>query len=377
MPTLTVSILTRNEQANLPDAIASVQAVADQLHVTDTGSTDDTVAIAESMGVSVDSFTWIDDFAAAWNHRLSRIETDWVLLLDADERVLPESHETLRRCLDRGDVLAYDVIRRDVIDNAQPERYTRMTLPRLFRNHQAIRFVGRCHPHPEPALDQIAGQNSMILADSGVELLHFGYTAELRPAKLQRGARLLALELADRPGQPYYLVELMRTYLLMRDPRAATLLAESAEALGPHLEDEHPPWPSAALLLETMVQWPADRLPRPWSAKQVRDLVERWYPDAAPLLWLLAGQDFAAGRYQQAADRLRKLIQMGRDHSYDHHSSFDPAIVSGEAQLNLAACLIKLARLPEAKRLLKPLRSHPALRERAIANLQVVESLSR
>ena len=187
--------------------------------------------------------------------------------------------------------------------------------------------------------------------------------------------RLLQLELADRPGQLYYLIELLRDRLVLRDPQAGETLGECVKYLRPHLGDAAAPLPHAALLLETLLQWPADRLPKPLIPRKVDDLARRWFPDAPPLLWLRAGRAFAQGDFRGAAALLRRLIALGDTQTYDHHASFDPAIVGEEARLNLAACLIKNAELDEARGLLTPLQHHPRVAERAAANLAVVERL--
>ncbi len=374
---LSVCILARNEQANLPDAIASVRDVAGEVVVTDTGSTDDTPALAQSLGACVSQFPWCDDFSAGWNHGMSIATGDWVLILDADERLLPQSHAELRKMISQADVLASYVIRRDLMARDQPSHYTQMALPRLVRRDHGVRFVGRCHPHPDRPLVESAATQHMRVTKTAIALEHYGYVDELRPAKLERGARLMAMELEDRPGQLYYQIELLRTYLLLNDDRAKTMLEQAASGLVPYLDEARAPLPQAALLLETLLQWPVDQLPTPFTPAMLRQLSERWFNDSPPLIWLLAGQDFAQGRYVSSCGKLRRLVQMGQNHSYDDHTSFDPAIVGDEAKLNLAACLIKQAKVREARGILRPLVNSSRVGDRARANLDVVRQLLR
>ena len=143
----------------------------------------------------------------------------------------------------------------------------------------------------------------------------------------------------------------------------------------PHLEDAKPPDAGAALLLETLLQLSPEQLPEGYAAESVRALAARWFPRAAPLLWFLARQDFDAGRYPEAEARLRRLVAMGRDHSYDRTVSFDPKILGDEAHLNLGACLVRQAKLREAKQMLKPLRGHPVHGRAAAANLATIRDL--
>jgi glycosyltransferase involved in cell wall biosynthesis len=84
---ITLNMIVRNEAALLPGCLKSVKDWVDAIHITDTGSTDDTVAIAESFGAAVSHFEWCDDFSAARNYALGHVNTEWTLWLDADDLV--------------------------------------------------------------------------------------------------------------------------------------------------------------------------------------------------------------------------------------------------------------------------------------------------
>jgi glycosyltransferase involved in cell wall biosynthesis len=87
VPKLTVTVITRNESANILAALDSV-AWADELIVVDSGSTDDTVALARQRTDRV----WVRDwpgYSAQKNFAAGQASHDWVLSLDADERVTP------------------------------------------------------------------------------------------------------------------------------------------------------------------------------------------------------------------------------------------------------------------------------------------------
>src|SRR4051812_43122374 len=83
--TLSVVIITFNEEANLPRTLESVKW-ADEIIVVDSGSTDCTVEIAKSYGAKVWTEPW-KGFAAQKNSALEKATCDWILSLDADEEV--------------------------------------------------------------------------------------------------------------------------------------------------------------------------------------------------------------------------------------------------------------------------------------------------
>jgi (heptosyl)LPS beta-1,4-glucosyltransferase len=88
VPSISVTVITRNEAADIDRALKSV-AWADELIVVDSMSTDDTVAIARQHTDRVIVREW-PGYAAQKNYAASVASHDWILSLDADERVTPE-----------------------------------------------------------------------------------------------------------------------------------------------------------------------------------------------------------------------------------------------------------------------------------------------
>jgi glycosyltransferase involved in cell wall biosynthesis len=85
---ISAALIARNESANISEAIKSL-SFADQIVVADTGSTDDTVEIAQRLGAEVHSVEF-EGFGKTKNRALDFCRGDWVLFIDADERVTTE-----------------------------------------------------------------------------------------------------------------------------------------------------------------------------------------------------------------------------------------------------------------------------------------------
>ncbi len=89
-----VMILTLNEEVNLPHSLASVSQWARRVFVVDSGSTDRTHEIARSYGAEVVDRPWLG-YAKQKNWALDNLpfESDWILIIDADEAVMPDLKE--------------------------------------------------------------------------------------------------------------------------------------------------------------------------------------------------------------------------------------------------------------------------------------------
>lgn len=108
--TLTVIIITKNESAHIADCIASV-SFADEIIVVDSGSTDDTRNIAAALGAKVTLTPDWPGFGPQKNRALDLATSDWVLSIDADERVTPELAQEIQRELKQPKATAYKIAR--------------------------------------------------------------------------------------------------------------------------------------------------------------------------------------------------------------------------------------------------------------------------
>ena len=81
---LAACVITKNEADTIGKCLTSLQDIVDEIIVVDTGSTDDTVAIAEQHNAKVYFYEWKNDFASAKNFALDQTAADWIIFLDAD-----------------------------------------------------------------------------------------------------------------------------------------------------------------------------------------------------------------------------------------------------------------------------------------------------
>jgi tetratricopeptide (TPR) repeat protein len=199
-PRLAVCLIARNEAENLPRALASVAEIADEIVVVDTGSTDDTVAVARRLGARVGRVEWQNDFAAARNAALELATARWILSLDADEELAPESVAPLRRLVaqDAPGPTLLTVAIESVLDSG----LTSVShLGRLFPNLPSMRFHRPIH-------EEVTGAAGPPQPASGVTLRHYGYLGaeRARQTKVERNLAMLlaAVERDPRDVASWY-----------------------------------------------------------------------------------------------------------------------------------------------------------------------------
>ena len=234
---LSLCMIAKNEAAFLGECLESFREAVDEIVVVDTGSTDATVAIAERAGAKVFHFTWCDDFAAARNESLSHATGDWVLWMDADERLAPGGARVLREAIAAGDFdFAYLPMHdartlqsapEDVLSGRARSGEPYM-LPRLLRRLPDLCFEGVVH---ENVNWWIAIHRRVRVLDTAA--VHFGYVPELRKNrdKDRRNLKLLETRVQLEPDNATVHGFLAQEYLILGEIENARAAAEKGWAV--------------------------------------------------------------------------------------------------------------------------------------------------
>jgi glycosyltransferase involved in cell wall biosynthesis len=166
---ISVLILTRNEQSDLPDCLASV-SWSDDIHVFDSHSTDDTIEIAKAAGAHIHTRTF-DDYATHRNTALTtiRFKNPWVFLLDADERPTPELSREMQQLIRAtpNEIGAFRVRRRDFLFDTW--------LKHAQLSPYYIRLVRPERAHYTRAINEVLEVNGPI-ANLSYSLDHFPFS---------------------------------------------------------------------------------------------------------------------------------------------------------------------------------------------------------
>ncbi len=212
-------MIVRNEEHNLPLALAPLIGVVDEIIVVDTGSTDRTKEVAKSFGAKVIDFPWRDSFSAARNESLRHATSAYALWLDADEHFDPPNIDKLKRLIaELGDNRVAYLMKQVSINEGSATPDAVISQVRLFRNDPRHRWIYRVHEQITPSL---AAAGSTI-AMSPVVVLHRGYRdPELSRRKLERNLHLVQLDLEDQPNDAFSLFNLGAAFIGLKRPAGA------------------------------------------------------------------------------------------------------------------------------------------------------------
>ncbi|RJE85702.1 glycosyltransferase [Paenibacillus sp. 1011MAR3C5] len=190
-------MIVKNEESVLKRCLDSVKDIVDEIVIVDTGSTDQTIEMAQAYGASIYHYEWNHHFADARNFALERSTGDWNLVLDADEYIANECAEAIRAFLEQGDSIGR-VKRIDKFKDKVGEAYAQCYISRIFP--KGVRYEGRIHEQAVSDLPRVK---------LGVEVGHDGY---YETSRSDRNIPLLQMEIDAQPDNPYYHYQIAKEF---------------------------------------------------------------------------------------------------------------------------------------------------------------------
>lgn len=181
--------IVKNEAKKLAKSIKSLKNQVNEIVVVDTGSTDNTIAVARKLGAKIYSFPWQDDFSKARNFALSKAKGDWLILLDADEYFTAKTAGNIRQVIrqaQQADGLLIQMVNYDV-DKAEIQDYFYQL--RIVRNQQGLHYEGIIHE--ELKLSDGKSMKFFRIPSEMLEIYHTGYASSVSRQKLERNLKLL------------------------------------------------------------------------------------------------------------------------------------------------------------------------------------------
>lgn len=244
---LSLIAIAKNEAAAMDKFLRHHHSLFDEMIVVDTGSTDDTAAIAQKNGARVFTFTWCDDFAAARNFSLEQATGKWVMYLDFDEMIAPSDFKRVRHAI-KGPPTCFILPQWNYYNQPQHQEWqpVRGRYPkrekgqlgffvadqyRLFPTGLGLQWHGRVHEDLAPSV-KAAGFKPQGL---DVPIHHYGYVSgdERNEGRNEMYGILVRKKVDDDPRDWKALLEL--AYILVQESkgREAIPILEKLVTKGP------------------------------------------------------------------------------------------------------------------------------------------------
>jgi glycosyltransferase involved in cell wall biosynthesis len=200
-PFLGLCLIFRDEEKQLPEFLEYHKTLADEYILVDTGSRDSSQQIIEKYGYTIIEHIWQDDFSLARNQAIENCNSEWILFLDADERIKPEDGQKLRNILPEiqadGVFLPIHNLRLECWPSQSIIQSTCHNV-RLFRNKPCYRYQGAIH---EDIIGSIEKNNGYIVRME-LPVWHLGYSQNSLNEKKQRNCRIIRKAWLENPEDP-------------------------------------------------------------------------------------------------------------------------------------------------------------------------------
>ncbi|WP_051624040.1 glycosyltransferase [Clostridium akagii] len=198
---ISLCMIVKNEEKYMKMCLENAMKLVDEVIIVDTGSTDKTKEIIEKISgnIKIIDYRWQDDFSKARNISLENATGDWILMLDADEKLLCDP-DKVRETLANTKAAGYKIPLYNII-NTKTVVYSAVYI-KFFRNNKGYKYKGRIH-------EQInlpdAGLNENIIDEKIAKVMHYGYLESIvkGKSKSERNLRILKKELKEDPNNPF------------------------------------------------------------------------------------------------------------------------------------------------------------------------------
>lgn len=214
---ITVCIIGKNEENCIKRCLDSVHKLDIPIVYTDTGSTDNTLAIASRYTNLIYHFEWCNDFSKARNYCAMQAPTEWIWFLDCDEYVTQADLSRLRGfCIEENNGIIGTVLQKDLYTLSGEQTFTLTRLGRIY-HRRFCHYSGAVH---EQILPRKEG-GAVRYRDLDISLDHDGYKDhQVLISKCKRNSALLLQSLKEKED-PYLYYQLGKCYSTLGKPEAA------------------------------------------------------------------------------------------------------------------------------------------------------------
>lgn len=296
-------MIVKNEEGQIADCLAAIRSVVDEIIVVDTSSTDGTREVAREMGAKVFEFPWTNDFSAARNESIRRATGQYILWMDADDRMDPEEIEKLRQIksqLSPYRPKAYYLI---IQSHALHEGVSSFYQMRLFPKKPGVLFEGRVHEQVVFSLQRL----KIPLEYLPIRIRHTGYSdLTTIKRKFERNWAILEADIKKDPNN------LISRYYGARTLGGLGRYQEAIEYIQKITENQTIQKKEKAFYLQsaTLLGQIFLKLNLFPEAKLLFNKLVLEYPDDPMVQYELGESYYLAGNYEKACPPLRRSLEL-------------------------------------------------------------------
>ncbi|MFD2331485.1 glycosyltransferase [Cohnella sp. GCM10020058] len=297
---ISVCLIVRNEEQNLKRALSSVPK-SYEIVVTDTGSTDRTVEIAQTFDAQVIFIPWTDDFASARNASAAAATGDYILVLDADEELPADTEEQIRMFIAAHPKSAGCVH----IINVTSEELSKHRMVRFYPNDRTFSFTGFVH-------EQVYYEGAPAsFEDLPLIIAHYGYEAGEyeKKDKASRYIQLYEKHLAEHPNDGYMLYQAGKLYYGIQNWRKAEAYLRASVQCG---QVDRLYYPVMLVMLGYLLKEQG----RSGEAAELLKPVHQSYPNFPDLYFLLGLLAMDNGDFEGIRSYFSRALEIGETVRY-------------------------------------------------------------
>lgn len=303
---LSLCMIVKNEENDLARCLESIKDIIDEIIIVDTGSTDNTIKIAETYGAKIFFYKWDNSFANARNYSLSKASKDWILIMDADDELKSEDKDKVINLINNennkldvyyGETLSY------LGDSKDYNILSSMNI-RFIKNGTGYKFSGDIHEQIKPGSEDSNKQGFAGTVD--IEFYHYGYLdkAVNEKNKGKRNIDIIQKNLKENPDDVFMLFNISTEYI------ASHKYIEALEYLKKAYKNFDPSFGFGPKLISKMIACNE-------MLEQFDDcltLIEdglKYYPACTDFEFYRANIFFRIKQYSSAIESAKRCIAMG------------------------------------------------------------------
>lgn len=227
--TISACMIVKNEEKFLGQCLESIKDLVDEIIIVDTGSTDSTPEIARRYTDKVYFHEWKNDFSEARNYSIQFATSEWILIIDADEKLEQEDIPLIRSIINHKEFDSIFVaVLSEIPDGGISKNYSQ----RIFRRGKGY-YEGVVH-------NQLRCEGEALVTN--IRIYHYGYnlSQEEMKKKYKRTEKLLMEQISKEPNNTFAKMNLVRIYKCQGLWGKAIELAESTIKSNPHIDKTDP-----------------------------------------------------------------------------------------------------------------------------------------